>query len=441
MSLSRGIAKYLFFVVLLHFHNWLELIEQGLIFKNFTSPLAVLLRPKDFGDLVGGISLDFNNLVDSSFILWGPPGVGKTSVAKILSKRSKRLVFDTSAVSTSGQEFKEILKSSLTGSGVLLLIDEIHHLNKSQQDLFLPYVEDGRVAIIGTTTENPSFELRAALLSRCKVITFNPLSIADLLALLDKAESFVGKALPIQEDSRRVLCEMASGDGRYLLNRAEELFGTSSDHDLSVDEMKQLISDRPAIYDKDGEGHYNLISALHKSMRGSDVDAALYWFARMLNGGEDPLYIARRLIRFAVEDVGMADPQALVQALYSHNAYSILGSPEGELAIAQAVVYLATAPKSNAVYTAYKEAVRCAKASGSVSPPKHILNAPTQFMKDQGYNKGYMYDHDCPDGFSGQNYFPIERQTFYRPVERGFERDIRKRLEWWNKLRKMKNGN
>lgn len=410
--------------------------KQSTLFTS-KAPLAELLRPRSVTDVVGEQDgLTYNE--DASLILWGPPGVGKTSVARIIARSSKKQVIETSAVSTSGVEFKEIFRSTGSGLGVLLLVDEIHHLNKSQQDIFLPYVEDGRVTIIGTTTENPSFELRPALLSRCKIVVFKRLRPEDLDSLITRAESSLGSRLPLLAGARKALIKMADGDGRYLLNRVEEVIAAAPDHDLDESELMALVTSRPQLYDKDGEEHYNLISALHKSMRGSDPDAALYWFSRMILGGEDPKYLARRVIRCAVEDVGMADPNALSVAVAAYKTYTILGSPEGELAIAQAVVYMATAPKSNAVYMAYKRAMDSAKRNGSLPPPKHILNAPTDFMKGQGYSKGYIYDHDTKDAFSGQDYFPMERQTYYHPVSRGFEREIEKRLEWWKKLREAK---
>lgn len=401
-------------------------------------PLAELIRPRSISEIVGEHST-VNDSDTASLILWGPPGVGKTSLAKILARNSKRTAIETSAVSTAGTEFKDILRSTDNGSEVLLLIDEIHHLNKSQQDIFLPYLEDGRVRIIGTTTENPSFELRAALLSRCKVIVFSRLSVDDMRVLIQRAEQFAGH-IPLDPESRELLAKMADGDGRYLVNRLEEILSVEMKQDMGCEEMMHFITNRPQVYDKSGEEHYNLISALHKSMRGSDVDAALYWFARMLEGGEDPLYIARRVIRFASEDVGMADPEALHQALAAREVYSVLGSPEGELAIAQAIIYVSTAPKSNSIYTAYNQARVSAKRTGSLPPPKHIRNAPTEFMKEQGYGKGYMYDHDAKNAFSGQNYFPMKREYYYKPVERGFEREIRRRMDWWKKIRNS-NGN
>lgn len=397
-------------------------------------PLAEVLRPNNFDELFGNIR-DIKQYNTGSIILWGPPGVGKTSYARILGSLSKLRVIEKSAVSTTGQEFKEILRSSVTDGAVLLIIDEIHHLNKSQQDIFLPYLEDGSVTLIGSTTENPSFELRPALLSRCRVIVFNRLSEDDLEKILIKSENFKKKELPLLDETRKFLCKLADGDARYLLNIVEEVFANNFEKKLSIEELSEFVNKKCTIYDKNGDEHYNLISALHKSMRGSDPDASLYWFARMINGGEDPLYIARRVIRCASEDIGMADTNALVQAIAAMHAYKTLGSPEGELSIAQAIVYVATAPKSNSLYTAFKKATRLAKENGSIPPPKHILNAPTTFMKKCGYSDGYIYDHDTENGFSGQNYFPGKRENIYNPVDRGFEREIKKRLSWWQKLR------
>ena len=328
------------------------------------------------------------------------------------------------------------------GRGTLLFVDEIHRFNRSQQDGFLPYVEDGTVTLIGATTENPSFELNAALLSRCQVFVLKRLDDAALDKLLDRAEADLGRKLPLTEDARVTLKAMADGDGRFLFNLVDELEQLPSEPPLNAARLAATVQRRAPVYDKDREGHYNLISALHKSMRGSDADAALYWLARMLAGGEDPRYIARRVARFAVEDVGLADPEAIHQAMAAWDLYERLGSPEGELAIAQAVIYLATAPKSNAAYTAFGQAMRSAKETGSLMPPMHILNAPTKLMKNLGYGRGYAYDHDAEEGFSGHNYFPdgMTRREFYTPVERGFEREIKKRLDYWAKLRERKSG-
>lgn len=323
------------------------------------------------------------------------------------------------------------------GLSTLLFVDEIHRFNRSQQDSFLPYVESGMITLVGATTENPSFELNGALLSRCQVFTLHRLSAEDLREILEKAESYIKHPLPLTEDAKSFLIEMADGDGRAFLNLIDAIQEETPPEPYSPTELADLITKRAPLYDKAQEGHYNLISALHKSLRGSDPDAALYWFARMLEGGEDPLYIGRRMIRFASEDIGLADPQALVQALAGIAAFERLGSPEGELALVQVLIYLATAPKSNALYKAYPRALKEAHSSGSLMPPKHILNAPTGLMKKEGYGEGYIYDHDTPEGFSGQNYFPEDmgRKTFYKPVERGFERDIQKRLAYWQRLR------
>lgn len=408
-----------------------------LTLNNKKVPLAELLRPKIFEEIVGVKTKSVNLENPQSMILWGPPGCGKTSFARIVSNHFEFQSFTMSAVTSGSSKFKEIFAIAERGDRILLHVDEIHHLNKSQQDIFLPHIENGNIILIGTTTENPSFELRPALLSRCKVIVFKRLSVEHLNAILEKTEKFLNTAIPLDSDAKSAICEMADGDARYLLNMIEDLIAIAPDHELSRNELPEFLSKRCALYDKNNDEHYNLISALHKSLRGSDVDAALYWYNRMLHGGEAPLYIARRLVRFAVEDIGLADPQALHQATAAQQAYSFLGSPEGELALAQAVIYLATAPKSNAGYSAYKSAKKAAEASGSLMPPKHILNAPTKLMKDIGYFQEYIYDHDTKNGFSGQNYFPdgMTRQKFYSPVERGFERDIKKRLEYWEKLR------
>ena len=407
----------------------------------FDKPLAEILRPKTIDELVGR---DFNINLENpqSMIFWGPPGSGKTSLAKIVSNNCKIPTVALSAVTNGAAKFKEIFAAAEKGTRILLHVDEIHHLNKSQQDIFLPHIESGNIVLLGTTTENPSFELRPALLSRCKVIVFKRLSLDDLNLILNRAEDYLGKVLPLTDDAKQAICEMADGDGRYLLNMLEDiLLSVGNKKILKIDDIREILSKRSVLYDKRNDEHYNLISALHKSLRGSDVDAALYWFSRMLKGGENPLYIARRLIRFAVEDVGLADPNALNQAVAVWQAYTFLGSPEGELAIAQAVIYLATAPKSNSGYAAFKTSQNLAESTGSLMPPKHILNAPTKLMKDLGYYKDYIYDPDTKDGFSGQNYFPegMERVKIYNPIERGFEREIIKRLNYWEKLRKEKN--
>ncbi|RMF12564.1 MAG: replication-associated recombination protein A, partial [Alphaproteobacteria bacterium] len=377
----------------------------------------------------------------TSLVFWGPPGTGKTTIARLLAHHVNMEFVQISAVFSGVADLRKAFEAARqrrqAGRGTLLFVDEIHRFNRSQQDGFLPYVEDGTVVLVGATTENPSFELNAALLSRLQVLVLHRLDEAALEALLARAEALEGRSLPVTDEGRAALKAMADGDGRYLLNMAELLLSQSFSKPLDAGDLVEAVQRRAPVYDKDREEHYNLISALHKSLRGSDVDAALYWTARMLVAGEDPLYIARRLVRFACEDVGLADPQALVQALAAKDAYEFLGSPEGELAVVQAVIYLATAPKSNAAYTAEKAARAAARKTGSLRPPAHILNAPTRLMEDLGYGKGYAYDHDRPEGFSGQNYFPDEmkRERFYVPPERGFEREIVKRLKYWEKLR------
>jgi len=380
----------------------------------------------------------------ASMILWGPPGCGKTTIARLLAEGGKLAFEPLSAVFSGVADLRKVFESAkqkrAMGRGTLLFVDEIHRFNRAQQDGFLPYVEDGTVILIGATTENPSFELNAALLSRCQVMVLKRLDEAALLDLLARAERLEGRSLPLQPDARDALIAMADGDGRYLLNLVEELFLSGAQDPLDTAALAGVVQSRAPVYDKSQEGHYNLISALHKSLRGSDCNAALYWFSRMLAGGEDPRYIARRLTRFAVEDIGLADPQALTQSIAAWQAYERIGSPEGDLALAQAVIYLATAPKSNAGYVATKAAARAARDHGSLMPPAHILNAPTAMMKDLGYGKGYRYDHDAEDAFSGQNYFPeaMPRQEFYQPVERGFERELVKRQAYWAKRRALR---
>lgn len=416
-------------------------------------PLADRLRPKTLEEIVGqdhliGPEGPIGRMVASrhlsSIILWGPPGTGKTTLARLLAGHVGLEFHQMSAIFSGVADLKKAFEAArarrLSGKGTLLFIDEIHRFNRTQQDSFLPVMEDGTVTLIGATTENPSFELNAALLSRAQVLVLHRLDDEALEELLKRAEAYEGRDLPLTEEARASLRAMADGDGRFLLNMAEELFALELPEVVETDELIRLVQRRAPLYDKAREGHYNLISALHKSVRGSDADAALYWLARMLAGGEDPLFIVRRVVRMAVEDIGLADPQALQVALGAKDAYDFLGSPEGELAIAQAVLYMATAPKSNAAYKAYGQAMRSAKETGSVAPPAHILNAPTGLMKELGYGEGYVYDHDTPEGFSGQNYFPddMPRRNFYRPVERGFEREIAKRLAYWAKLRQEK---
>ncbi|CAO3413059.1 replication-associated recombination protein A [Azospirillum endophyticum] len=427
--------------------------DAGLFESAAPRPLADRLRPRTLDEVVGQDHLlkpdgPLGRMVAArrlaSMILWGPPGCGKTTIARLLAHSTDLHFEPLSAVFSGVADLRKIFDAArarrLAGQGTLLFIDEIHRFNRSQQDGFLPFVEDGTVTLVGATTENPSFELNAALLSRAQVFVLNRLDDAALEKLLSRAEAEMGRPLPLDADARAAVKAMADGDGRFCLNLCEELFALPGDTVLDTNALAATIQRRAPLYDKAQEGHYNLISALHKSLRGSDTDAALYWYSRMLDGGEDPRYIARRLTRFAVEDVGLADPNALTQAIAAWEAYERLGSPEGELALAQLVIYLGTAPKSNAGYTAYKASVRAAKETGSLMPPKHILNAPTKLMKSIGYGKGYEYDHDTADGFSGQNYFPegMARREFYQPVERGFERDLRKRLDYWAKLRERR---
>ena len=424
--------------------------DRGLFEDQAPRPLADRLRPGDLSQVVGQDHLlqadgPIGRMVAAgrlaSMILWGPPGSGKTTIARLLSEVAELAFEPLSAVFTGVADLRKVFERAkerrLAGRGTLLFIDEIHRFNRAQQDGFLPYVEDGTVILVGATTENPSFELNAPLLSRCQVFVLKRLDEAAMAELLRRAEADAGRSLPLDADARTALVAMADGDGRYVLNLAEELFAQPESEPLDTQALVAVVQKRAPLYDKAQEGHYNLISALHKSLRGSDTDAALYWLARMLAGGEDPRYIARRLVRFASEDVGLADPQALTQTLAAWEAYERLGSPEGELALAQAVIYLGSAPKSNAAYKAFNESSRAAREAGSLMPPKHILNAPTRLMQDLGYGEGYEYDHDAPDAFSGQDYFPegMARRRFYRPAPRGFEREIAKRLEYWEKLR------
>ncbi len=415
-----------------------------------SQPLAERLRPKALADIVGqelllGSQGSLSGMLArnslASIILWGPPGVGKTTIARLLASGAGLHFTQISAVFSGVADLKRVfddaLKLKRAGRATLLFVDEIHRFNRAQQDAFLPVVEAGTVVLVGATTENPSFALNGALLSRCQVLVLRRLDDTAMEHLLERAEAETGQTLPLTPQSRAMLRAMADGDGRALLNMAEQLFALPETAPLSEEQLSTLLSRRAALYDRDREEHYNLISALHKSMRGSDADAALYWLARMFAGGEDPRFIARRITRFASEDIGLADPQALVQALAAWEAYERLGSPEGELCIAQAVIYLATAPKSNAAYRALGAANRAAKETGSLMPPANILNAPTKLMKNLGYGAGYEYDHDTDEGFSGANYFPegMGRPDLYRPVERGFEREISKRLAYWAKLR------
>ena len=413
-------------------------------------PLADRLRPNSLDEVVGqdhllGPEGPIRRMIASgrlkSMILWGPPGSGKTTIARLLAEHTDFDFAPLSAVFSGVADLRKVFDGARrrreAGQGTLLFIDEIHRFNRAQQDGFLPYVEDGTVVLVGATTENPSFELNPPLLSRCRVMVLHRLDDAALEQILRRAEQDLGRTMPLDADARAALRAMADGDGRYLLNLIETLADSPPEPRLDPTALAEVVQRRMPIYDKGQENHYNLISALHKSLRGSDTDAALYWFARMIVGGEDPRYIARRLLRFAVEDIGLADPQALVQAIAAWEAYERLGSPEGELALVQCAIYLGSAPKSNAAYRAQGAAKRAAGETGSLMPPMHILNAPTRMMKDLGYGKGYEYDHDTPEGFSGQNYFPdgMARRQFYRPGDRGFEREIAKRLNYWERLR------
>ncbi|AKS44876.1 putative ATPase [Octadecabacter temperatus] len=418
-------------------------------------PLADRLRPRNLGEVIGqeqvlgpeaplGVMLASGSL--SSLIFWGPPGVGKTTIARLLADETDLHFIQISAIFTGVPELRKVFEAAKirrqNGKGTLLFVDEIHRFNKAQQDGFLPHMEDGTILLVGATTENPSFELNAAVLSRSQVLVLERLSLADLERMAQRAEAELDRKLPLDGPARENLLEMADGDGRALLNLIEQVAAWKVDGKLDTDALTTRLMKRAARYDKSGDEHYNLISALHKSVRGSDPDAALYWFARMLKGGEDPRFLARRITRMAVEDIGLADPQAQHVCLQAWQTYERLGSPEGELALAQALTYLALAPKSNAVYVAYKAAMNAATQTGSEPPPKHILNAPTSLMKDIGYGDGYAYDHDAEDGFSGANYFPdgMKRGVYYLPVDRGFERDLKKRVDYFAKLRDKRNG-
>ena len=424
---------------------------SGLFESQIHRPLADRMRPESLEDVVGqedllGVDAPLRRMFDSgrlsSFILWGPPGCGKTTLARIIAGCGNLHFTALSAVFSGVADLRKAFAEAESrrkyGEGTLLFIDEIHRFNRAQQDGFLPYVENGTVVLVGATTENPSFELNSALLSRCKVFVLKPLNEAALEKLIARAEKLENNPLPVTDEARKTLIELADGDGRYFINLLETVYDLARPGEiLDSAGVLKVVQKRAPMYDKDREGHYNLISALHKSLRGSDTDAALYWTARMLAGGEDPLYILRRLTRFAVEDVGLADPMAIQMAIAAWDAYERLGSPEGDLAISELVIFLGTAPKSNSVEVAHIQAGKAAKEFGSLTPPAHILNAPTKMMKDLGYGKGYQYDHDTPNAFSGQNYFPEQmgRRRFYHPAERGFEREISRRLAYWDKLR------
>ena len=431
------------------------LFEAAGFGKDAPRPLADRLRPQKLSDVVGQDHLTgdagiLSRMLASgripSIILWGPPGTGKTTIARLLAGEAGLAFEQMSAIFSGVADLKKAFEQARIrreqGRGTLLFVDEIHRFNKSQQDSFLPYVEDGTITLVGATTENPSFELNGALLSRAQVLVLNRLDAEAMTALVTRAEMFEKRPLPVDAQALSALIAMADGDGRYILNLVEEIFSSVPEGALPLtsEALAKSVQKRMPLYDKAADGHYNLISALHKSVRGSDPDAALYYLARMLTAGEDPLFLARRLVRMAIEDVGLADPDALHQALAAKDTYDFLGSPEGELALAQATIYIATAPKSNASYTAFGAAMKRAKETGSLAPPKIILNAPTKMMKEQEYGTGYRYDHDEPEAFSGQNYFPAEmgREQYYNPPERGFEREVKKRLDYWAKLRKVR---
>lgn len=435
-----------------------DLFDKAGFEDDVPRPLADRLRPKTIAEITGqkhllGPKGLLTRMVTqgriTNLILWGPPGTGKTTLAQALASETNLHFEQLSAIFSGVKDLKAAFEQARMrrrqGRGTLLFIDEIHRFNKAQQDSFLPVMEDGTIVLIGATTENPSFELNNALLSRSQVLPFERHTAEDLENLLRRAEAEIGRPLPITAEAREHLLAMADGDGRMIINMAEELFLDLGDERvLGKEDLGKVLFRRRPTYDKSGDGHYNLISALHKSIRGSDPDAALYWFSRMLEGGEDPIYLARRLVRMAVEDIGLADPSALLQANAAKDAYHLLGSPEGELALAQAVVYLATAPKSNSVYVAYKAARHAAKESGALLPPKLAMNAPTSLMADQGYGDGYIYDHDTEECFSGQNYFPDElekRAEFYHPVNRGFERELAKRISYWSSIRNSRKKN